>query len=77
VIELTEQVVAALLVTARQGLALRRQLDGGVPMSAAPEAMLADLESRLPLIVEDRALDIELRQLLAAIRGEAWSLYAD
>jgi histidine ammonia-lyase len=77
VIELTEQVVAALLVTARQGLALRRQLDGGAPMSAAPEAMLADLESRLPLIVEDRALDIELRQLLAAIRGEAWSLYAD
>jgi histidine ammonia-lyase len=77
VIELTEQVVAALLVTARQGLALRRRLDGGAPMSAAPEAMLADLESRLPLIVEDRALDIELRQLLAAIRGEAWSLYAD
>jgi histidine ammonia-lyase len=77
VIELTEQVVAALLVTARQGLALRRQLDGGAPMSAAPEAMLADLESRLPLIVEDRALDIELRQLLAAIRSEAWSLYAD
>jgi histidine ammonia-lyase len=77
VIELTEQVVAALLVTARQGVALRRALDGGAPMSAAPEAMLADLESRLPLIVEDRALDVELRQLLAAIRGEAWSLYAD
>jgi histidine ammonia-lyase len=77
VIELTEQVVAALLVTARQGIALRRGLDGGAPMSAAPEAMLADLESRLPLIVEDRALDVELRQLLAAIRGEAWSLYAD
>lgn len=77
VIELSEQVVAALLVTARQGLALRRALDGGAPMSAAPEAMLADLESRLPLIVEDRALDIELRQLLAAIRAEAWELYAD
>jgi histidine ammonia-lyase len=77
VIELTEQVVAALLVTARQGVALRRALDGGAPMSAAPEAMLADLEARLPLIVEDRALDVELRQLLAAIRGEAWSLYAD
>ncbi|TNJ34669.1 HAL/PAL/TAL family ammonia-lyase [Arenimonas terrae] len=77
VIELTEQVVAALLVTVRQGVALRRALDGGAPMSAAPEAMLADLASRLPLIVEDRALDVELRQLLAAIRGEAWSLYAD
>lgn len=77
VVELTEQVAAALLVTARQGVALRRALDGGAPLPAAPEAMLADLESRLPLIVEDRALDVELRQLLAAIRGEAWSLYAD
>ena len=77
VIELTEQVVAALLVTARQGVALRRAIDGGAPLPAAPEAMLADLAARLPLIVEDRALDVELRQLLAAIRGEAWSLYAD
>ena len=77
VIELTEQVVAALLVTARQGVALRRAIDGGAPLPAAPEAMLADLAARLPLIVEDRALDVELRQLLAAIRGEVWSLYAD
>ncbi len=75
VIELTEQVVAALLVTARQGVALRRGLDGGSRMAAAPEAMFADLESRLPLIVEDRALDVELRQLLAGIRAESWRLY--
>ncbi|HEX5693754.1 MAG TPA: aromatic amino acid ammonia-lyase [Arenimonas sp.] len=77
VIELTEQVVAALLVTARQGIALRRALDGGAQLAAAPEAMYDDLASRLPLVVEDRALDVELRQLLAAIRAEAWSLYAD
>ena len=77
VIELTEQVVAGLLVTARQGIALRRVLDGGARLSAAPEAMYADLEARLPLIVEDRALDIELRQLLAAIRAGAWRLYED
>nr|WP_265468609.1 aromatic amino acid ammonia-lyase [Arenimonas daejeonensis] len=77
VIELTEQVTAALLVTARQGIALRRALDGGAQLATAPEAMYADLAARLPLVVEDRALDVELRQLLAAIRAEAWSLYAD
>lgn len=77
VVELTEQVVAALLVTARQGIALRRLLDGGASLSEAPEAMYADLAARLPLVVEDRALDVELRQLLAAIRAEAWSLYVD
>ena len=77
IVELTEQVVAALLVTARQGIALRRSLDGGAQLSAAPEAMYADLAARLPLVVEDRALDIELRQLLAAVRAEAWSLYVD
>ena len=40
-------------------------------------AMHADLCARLPLVTEDRALDVELRELLAAVRAEAWSLYAD
>ena len=75
IIELTEQVVAALLVTTRQGIALRRDLDGGMALTAGLAAMQADLEARLPLVVEDRALDTELRQLLAAIRGRAWDLY--
>ena len=30
-----------------------------------------------PLVVEDRALDGELRQLIQAIRDRAWSLYED
>lgn len=76
IVELTEQVVAALLVTARQGIALRRGLDAGLVLSPGLAAMQADLEARLPLVVEDRALDTELRQLLAAIRGRAWELYA-
>ena len=76
VIELTEQVVAGLLVTARQGIALRRANEGGASLSADAEAMVADLDARIPLVVEDRALDGELLQLLDAIRGEAWNLYA-
>jgi histidine ammonia-lyase len=75
VIELTEQVVAALLVTARQGIALRRRLQPDLAMTPVLSGMYADLEQRIPLVVEDRALDRELRELLTAIRAESWALY--
>ena len=77
IIELTEQVVVALLVTTRQGIALREVVSGELQLSPALAAMQADLAARLPLVAEDRALDVELRQLLAAVRAETWSLYAD
>jgi histidine ammonia-lyase len=76
VLELTEQVAASLLVTARQGIALRRRLQPDLKMTPVLEAMYEDLEVRIPLIVEDRALDRELRALLVAIRDESWDLYA-
>jgi histidine ammonia-lyase len=76
VIELCEQVVAALLITTRQGIALRRALAAdGLRMGAELESMQADLERRIELVVEDRALDTDLRALLDAIRIEAWRLY--
>ncbi len=75
VIELTEQVVAALLVSARQGIALRRAHEGSARLSDDAEAMFLDLEARIPLIEEDRALDRELHRLLAAMRDRAWQLY--
>jgi histidine ammonia-lyase len=75
VLDLTEQVVAGLLIASRQGLALR---DRQQPLTLAPALaeMQTDLAERLPLIVEDRALDRELRGLIDAIRAQAWSLYA-
>lgn len=75
VLELTEQVAAGLLIAARQGLSLR---DRQTPLALAPAlaAMQGDLAERLPLIVEDRALDRELRGLVDAIRAQAWCLYA-
>ncbi len=76
VIELTEQVVAALLVTARQGIALRRSHEGSARMSEDAEAMFLDLEARIPLVEEDRALDGELRALLQAMRLREWNVYA-
>ncbi|MFP2910920.1 histidine ammonia-lyase [Pyxidicoccus sp. 3LFB2] len=75
VLELSEQVVAALLIAARQGITLRHRVDGAVKLAPSLAGMQADLEKRLPLVVEDRALDRELQGLLVAIRGREWTLY--
>jgi histidine ammonia-lyase len=74
VLELTEQVCAAMLVAARQGVALRCAQDGVVP-GAALQAFQDDLESRIRFVAEDRALDIDLIALLGALRVREWKLY--
>lgn len=76
VIELTEQVAAAMLIAARQGIELRQQVGPPAELRDEPAAMFADLRQRIPLVEEDRALDGELRALLADLRSERWSLYA-
>ena len=77
VVELTEQVVAAMLIAARQAVELRRQLRAEGPLPQRLAAMQDDLAGRIALIEEDRALDAELRQLLQDIRSRQWTLYAD
>lgn len=74
VLELTEQVCAAMLVAARQGVALRCAQDGVVP-SAPLQAFQADLERRIAFVAEDRALDGDLIALLVALRNREWTLY--
>jgi histidine ammonia-lyase len=76
VLELTEQVGAAMLLAARQGLALRARM-GELPLQPALSAFLEDLSARIPLVEEDRALDRELLQLCAAIRQRAWGLHEE
>ncbi|MDY0745033.1 aromatic amino acid ammonia-lyase [Paucibacter sp. R3-3] len=75
VLELVEQVGAAMLIAARQGVALRRRIQPDLVLGAPLAAMQAELEDRIPLLVEDRALDKELQALIAAIRERSWSLY--
>lgn len=77
VLELVEQVAAALLITARQGIALRQRVQPDLSMGATLTDMYADLSARIELIEEDRALDRELVALVEAIRSESWSLYED
>ncbi|MCP3140988.1 HAL/PAL/TAL family ammonia-lyase [Pyxidicoccus xibeiensis] len=75
VLELSEQVVAAMLIAARQGISLRRRVDEGLKLAPSLEAMQADLEKRIPLVVEDRALDRELQGLLGTLRAREWRVH--
>ena len=75
VLELSEQVLAALLIAARQGIALRMRLDPALCLTPALSAMQQELEAQIPLVEEDRALDQELHTLIAGIRAQQWRLY--
>ncbi len=78
VLELTEQVVAATLLAAAQGVVLRGR-GGELPidsLAAAPRGMLTDIFTRFALVEEDRALDQDLQQTLGLIRDRHWPLYA-
>jgi len=75
VIELTEQVVAALLITVRQGVWLRRKLNPRAAFQAPLGDMMDRLAVDIAVIVEDRRLEPDLRLLMERVRGRAWSLY--
>ncbi len=75
VLELVEQVVAAMLIAARQALALRVRQE---PTLAVPEvlaSMHAALAEDIELVIEDRALDADLQRLIQLIHQRHWSLY--
>ncbi len=74
VLQLTEQVVAALLVSVRQGVWLRCQIDGTTPQKNIQD-MLQSLAEDIAVIQEDRMLEPELRLLLERINAKKWNLY--
>jgi histidine ammonia-lyase len=75
VLELAEQVTAALLITVRQGAWLRcRMSKAGLPTPEL-QAMLDTLAAEVKAIEEDRRLEHDLRLLLERIRARAWNLY--
>ena len=78
VLQLTEQVIAALLITVRQGVALRTREGGAtVALQGGAPAFVAQLEQQIAFIDEDVALEPLLRQLLGHINAQSWSLYAE
>ena len=75
VLELTEQVAAALLITVRQGVWLRCQIKGAAMLQPPLTSMLGALAADISVIEEDRKLEADLRLLLERIAGRAWKLY--
>jgi histidine ammonia-lyase len=76
VLELTEQVVAALLITVRQGVWLRCRVNEAAVVPPALAAMMTALETDIAAVTEDRRLDPELKLLIKRIGDQSWDLYA-
>lgn len=77
VLQLTEQVASALLITVRQAVILRLQ-QGSIDRTQLGEdvsAFLDDLGNDIAFIDEDRPLEGTLRQLIERIQTRHWPLY--
>ncbi|HFQ5235765.1 TPA: histidine ammonia-lyase [Vibrio vulnificus] len=77
VLELTEQVAAASLLAATQGIEIRRrrgELDEN-HMSDRLKAICSSVLYEFEFVTEDRPLEKDLRQFIAHIQQRHWSLY--
>jgi histidine ammonia-lyase len=74
VLTLVEQVAAATLHAACQGVELRSELSSEAP-PADLQAFVTECRAHFPALHEDRALENELRLLCRLIRQRHWSLY--
>ena len=75
-LELTEQVAAATLIAANQGVWLRQRQPAARALPAPIAVMHEALGADFPPLIEDRALEGELRLCLQRIRAQHWGLYA-
>jgi histidine ammonia-lyase len=75
-LELTEQVAAATLIAANQGVWLRQRQTDAAALPASLAAMHEQLGADFAPVIEDRALEAELRLCLDRIRAQHWRLYA-
>ncbi len=84
VLQLTEQVAAALLIAVRQAIELRlAEAGAGVNSALRPDqlglalaAFHDSLGEDIPFLAEDRPLEGTLRRLTALIQARHWPLYA-
>lgn len=75
VLELSEQVAAALVLAGVQGVALRSRNET-LALTPAVQNFCADVGQRIAFLDEDRPLENDLRATVAAIRQQVWKLYA-
>ncbi|MDU9389519.1 aromatic amino acid ammonia-lyase [Pseudomonas sp. zfem002] len=76
VLELTEQVAAATLLAANQGVWLRAREADARPLPPALDAMHRALLDEFAPVIEDRALESDLRRCLQRITAQHWRLHA-
>jgi histidine ammonia-lyase len=74
VLELTEQVAAALVMSVTQGVELR-QREEAFELTASCQTFCEDVRANVDFLVEDRALEHDLRKTTQLIREQAWQLY--
>jgi histidine ammonia-lyase len=72
VLELTEQVVVAVLIAVVQGVEFRGNVDA---LSPALQKTFKQLREHCPFLSVDRALERELRLCLELVRKQYWDLY--
>ena len=72
VIELTEQVAAAMLIAVTQGVELR---GGKENLSQDIQNTLSEVRENISFLQSDRALDKELRLCVNMIQQRQWTLY--
>ncbi len=75
VLELTEQVAAAMLIAVRQGVWLRCRQTTELQPQLSLQRMVDALARDVAEIIEDRRLEPDLRLLLERIRQQYWTLY--
>jgi len=75
ILELVEQVAAALLITVRQGISLRCKANPTIALEPSLSRMFNALCNDIAFIEEDRRLEPNLRRLLVCIEQRAWKLY--
>ena len=76
VLELTEQVAAAMLIAVHQGVLLRMQCPQKATLHANLHTMMHSLSQHIAFIEEDRALQPDLEKLIIQIQQRAWPLYS-
>ena len=77
VLELTEQVAAALMLASVQGVRLRQSMTDVEPakLSLAVETFMDDVRQHSAPLDEDRVLEFELREIVGLIQKNHWGLY--
>jgi histidine ammonia-lyase len=78
VLELTEQVAAALTLASVQGVRLRQKMADVEPAALMPavETFMDEVTEHSEFLDEDRPLEAELRRMVGLIQRNPWGLYS-